>query len=68
MPDITKCFGGDCPYKEKCYRYTSEPSYYQSYFTVEPFMVVGKQFKCEMIWTQESQSIWEKLNEIVNNE
>lgn len=25
MPDISKCYGKDCPLKEKCYRYTCEP-------------------------------------------
>jgi hypothetical protein len=32
MPDISKCSGVDCDKKEKCYRYTSIPSQWQSYF------------------------------------
>lgn len=36
MPDITKCEGFDCKNKSKCYRYTSIPSMYQSYFTSTP--------------------------------
>ncbi len=36
MLDICKCKGqvGDivCPYKEKCYRYTSKPDEYQNKF------------------------------------
>lgn len=31
MPDITKCEGGECPIKNKCYRYTSPSSMYQSF-------------------------------------
>lgn len=50
MPDITKCAGNDCIKKNVCYRYTSEPSYYQSYFAVEPFNTQAKQFFCEMFW------------------
>lgn len=33
MVDITKCFGGDCPLKDKCYRFTAPAGeYMQSYF------------------------------------
>ena len=31
MPDISKCEGIDCPIKENCYRFTSEPCEYQAY-------------------------------------
>ena len=32
MPDISKCFGNDCPLKEKCFRYTCKPDeLWQSY-------------------------------------
>jgi len=30
-PDISKCWGKDCPIKEKCYRYTCEPDELQAY-------------------------------------
>ena len=37
MPDITMCSGGECPAKNKCYRYTAMPSkYMQSYFEAPP--------------------------------
>ena len=36
MPDIAKCKGTDCSLKEKCYRFTSKPSYRQSYFYDAP--------------------------------
>ena len=26
MPDISMCQGGDCPMKEKCYRFTATPT------------------------------------------
>ena len=58
MQDITKCTGVDCPKKEECFRYTAEPSYYQSYFSVEPFNRDTKQFFCEMFWN----------NKIIKNE
>ena len=31
MPDIAKCKNETCPIKESCYRYTSKPSFMQSY-------------------------------------
>ena len=30
-PDISKCWGKDCPLKEKCYRFTCEPDELQAY-------------------------------------
>jgi len=35
MPDITMCQDNKCDKRKKCYRYTAEPSEYQSYF-IEP--------------------------------
>jgi hypothetical protein len=61
-PDIAKCLGTDCPYKETCYRYTSEPSdYRQSYFSVPPI----KDGKCDMYWGDLSEAIWGQLKDIV---
>jgi hypothetical protein len=60
-PDIWKCLGTNCPYKETCYRYTAEPSYYQSYFSVPPI----KDGKCDMYWGDLSESIWGQLKDIV---
>lgn len=36
MPDITLCFGVNCPIKEQCYRFTARPEVYQSYFYDSP--------------------------------
>lgn len=36
MSDITKCKDEECPLKEKCFRYTSPASEYQSYFSGSP--------------------------------
>jgi len=47
MPDISKCTGVNCPMKNKCYRYTSVDSYYQSYFTTPPIKEDGE---CEYYW------------------
>lgn len=55
MPDITKCAGNNCVKKDICYRYTSEASDYQSYFTVEPFNKESKQFFCEMFWLDKNK-------------
>jgi len=44
VPDITLCTGGECPHKEKCYRYKAKPcEYVQSYFDEIPF----KDGKCD---------------------
>ena len=61
MPDIAKCLGTDCPYKETCYRYTSEPSDWQSYFSVPPI----KDGKCDMYWGDNAEAIFNQLKDIV---
>ena len=61
MPDITMCLGTDCPYKETCYRYTSEPSDWQSYFSVPPI----KDGKCDMYWGENAEAIFNQLKDIV---
>ena len=37
MPDITLCSGKNCPLKEECYRFTTEPDDLQSYFLTIPY-------------------------------
>ncbi len=33
------CYGGECPIKEKCYRYRAKPDkYMQSYFVSPPYL------------------------------
>jgi hypothetical protein len=60
-PDIAKCLGTNCPYKETCYRYTAKPSDWQSYFSVPPI----KDGKCDYYWGENSQNIWNQLKDIV---
>jgi hypothetical protein len=49
MPDISLCEGGDCPFKETCYRFTAKPNeLYQSYFTEPPYN--EKEKKCDYYW------------------
>jgi hypothetical protein len=60
-PDIAKCLGTDCPYKETCYRYTSEPSDWQSYFLEPPI----KDGKCDMYWGDNAEAIFNQLKDIV---
>ena len=64
MPDITMCPGGDCPHKEKCYRFMAKPHIInQSYFVDPP----NKQDKCDYYWGENAQSIWNQLQEITKN-
>ena len=61
MPDITMCEGGDCPAKEKCYRYRAKPNEFrQSYFVHPPY----KDGKCDHFWGDEAESIWQQLKDI----
>lgn len=46
MPDISKCENQNCTLKESCYRYTSEPSLYQSY----GFFEQDKEGNCNYYW------------------
>ena len=50
MADISKCKGGDCPLKDKCYRYVVIPSDYQSYFFDIPYKVVNNHLICEYFY------------------
>ena len=64
MSDITKCDGTDCPFKEKCYRYTSEADEYQSYFTESPI----KDGKCDYYWGGNAEAIWSELKKITKKQ
>lgn len=48
MPDICMCEGHSCLLKESCYRYTAEPSEYQSYFLSPP--INHSTEECEYYW------------------
>jgi hypothetical protein len=62
--DITKCLGEkgaiDCPYKEKCYRFTAEADDYQSYFMELPL----KDGKCDHYWGDNGEDIWNQKNDV----
>jgi hypothetical protein len=60
-PDIAKCLGTGCPYKETCYRYTAKPSDWQSYFSEPPI----KDGKCDMYWGDNAEAIFTQLKDIV---
>lgn len=68
MPDITMCKGDDCPFKEKCHRYTAEPEEYQSYFLVPPFTIENGKPDCEMFWGQSSDKLFVELTSIYSHE
>ena len=59
MPDIAMCSGEECPFKEKCYRFTAKPSEYQSYFVEPPI----KDGKCDHYWGENAEFIWNKQND-----
>tara|TARA_R110000868_G_scaffold81159_1_gene229949 strand:- start:42 stop:236 length:195 start_codon:yes stop_codon:yes gene_type:complete len=64
MADICKCHGQigtiDCPYKEKCYRFTAKASDYQSYFMELPL----KDGKCDHYWGKDGDKIWNKTEKL----
>jgi len=47
MPDISMCINDTCPVKDKCYRYTAEPAFMQTYSSF-----VFKE-KCDYFWDNE---------------
>ena len=56
MPDITMCWGDNCPIKETCYRYTATPSKWrQSYFAETP---IKEDNTCDHF-----MEIWDKSKE-----
>ena len=62
MADITKCVGTNCPYKEKCYRYTAKTSEYrQSWFMNAPI----KDGKCDMFWGNNAEAVLNQIKDIV---
>ena len=63
MTDICKCFGLNCPVKEKCYRFTAKADEYQSYFVDAPI----KDGKCEYYWGENAKNIFNELKEIVKD-
>ena len=60
MPDIAMCEGGMCPIKETCYRFTADPSDYQSYFGNPPFKEVDGSPECEYHWKSEKLTTKDK--------
>lgn len=44
------CTGGDCSLKERCYRHTAKPDYYQTYLTNPPLKDDGT---CDYYWNNE---------------
>jgi hypothetical protein len=49
VSDITKCKGGECPFKETCWRYKAPGNdFYQSYFSTVPFET--KTYSCGEYW------------------
>lgn len=51
MPDISKCNGDNCPLKDTCYRYTSEPSEFRQAWLGNP--PVQEDGTCKLYWKTE---------------
>ncbi len=52
MPDISMCEGGECPLRNKCYRYRAEPDdMLQSYYTMPPY----EGNSCDRFWPMEKK-------------
>ena len=49
MSDISKCQAIGCPLKEKCVRFKSESSEYQSYLAITPYNF--KTRDCKFYWS-----------------
>jgi hypothetical protein len=48
-PDISKCANNRCPLRDRCYRFTSLPSDWQSYADFE-FIATEEGVECEYFW------------------
>lgn len=58
MPDISMCNGGECPWKDKCYRFMAYPNpYHQAYFTDPPW----KDNTCDYFMKYYEQSTNDKI-------
>jgi hypothetical protein len=65
--DITKCLGTDCPWKEKCVRYTTPADeHYQAYFSTPPGKKIEEVFTCDMFWGEQQEGVLKQLKDIVN--
>lgn len=54
MADISKCFGGECPLKDTCYRFlVPSNDWHQSYLAEPPY----KDEKCEHYYETENNNI-----------
>lgn len=68
MAEITKCPGGDCPLKEKCYRFTAANSFHQSYLSTPPFIIENGKPQCKMFWGESADLLFEQLKAITNEQ
>jgi len=61
--DITMCKGGDCPFKEKCKRFTAiADEHCQAWFIDIPY----EDDKCDMYWGDNQDGIYEQLKTIMS--
>lgn len=50
MPDISMCLNTNCPLKEKCHRFTAEPSEFRQSYVRFKF----EDGNCEYFWGNEN--------------
>lgn len=65
-PDITMCEGTNCPVSTKCHRFMAKAGMRQSYFADVPGEIKDGKFTCDYFWGEQSEGVWEQLNNIVN--
>lgn len=66
MDDITKCKGVGCLIKDKCYRYTTERSEFQSFLLKEPYEIKENVFTCDLFWGDKQKYIFNKIKQILD--
>lgn len=65
MPDITMCYGHECPLKPTCHRYTAQPSEYAQAFIEPPYeLTEDGQILCKMYWGNEQQTLYNHIMSI----
>lgn len=63
MADITKCDGKGCDLKEKCYRFTANDGFVQSYFVNPP--IVDNVCDYFLVWQVDILDSTEKIHNYI---
>ena len=60
--ELVMCKGDGCPFKEKCYRFTTEIEKCKNHFAFVPFN--KEQGRCEMFWGEGNKNMYNYLKDI----